>query len=154
MAKSDQIRKEKIIGASIMVTAVVVLVLVILVGPMLKRAPNQLSPDNENKAQIPNELVMGTITKSDFDLSKYPDPNKVGMVSYESTLGLQELVNGYENYFAKNNWQIVKSQQVDDAYFMFANNASRNKNMQIVINSTKAGTNDPPFAVLMISKED
>ena len=139
--------KEKIIGISIISLAIVFLVLVVVLIGFNKPRTNGVPI-----VKIPNELVMGTITKSEFDLSKYPDPNKVAMVGYESTLELQELVNGYENYLNQNGWQIVKNQEIEDVYFMFAQNRDNIRTIQITIRPQELNNN--LLQVLITSREN
>ncbi len=128
--------------------ALLILLIVLFVWPGLKRDGS----DTTAPVVIPVELITGTVLKEDFDLSAYPDPNKVDMVTFESNDEIEVLKSSFENYFRRNNWRVVQDAKLaEDIYVIVGQNSDSTRSVQVNIDSQNLNEkNKPPFNVLII----
>ena len=93
----NSISREKIIGISIISTAVIALVLIFI---LLRYSP----PDTK----IPDNLILGAqVDANDFKIYGSSDTNYNEVVKYVTDKSLSELEVYYKNYFSQNGWQLT-----------------------------------------------
>ena len=111
--------------------AVVLLAIAVVVFIYL-RQPQKIQQTENQKPEIPKELILGQKIETSVALS-FPDPNKVNFVQYRTARTLEDLVAFYSKAFSENGWLISEKGDVKPGIY---NITAKNKQSEIVANIT------------------